>query len=78
MSNLNQILDTDAAVQTVRQAYDALLAEPKPEWTRGTCPECGESVVSNCYYVGGRGYLCVWECWQSLGENPICGYRKVI
>ena len=68
------------AVQSVRQAYDGPTedGQPKPEWTRGECPQCGAAVVANCYYVGGHGYLTVWECWQSLGEAPSCGYRKII
>lgn len=75
----NQILvETNAAVESVRQVYDADLARPRPEWVRGTCPQCGDELVSNCYYVGGQGYLICWECWSSLGENPVCAYRKVI
>ena len=51
---------------------------PDPEWVRGRCPECGDDLVSNLYYVGGRGYLLVWECWGSLGEDPQCRFRKVL
>jgi hypothetical protein len=51
---------------------------PDPEWVRGRCPMCGEDVVSNCYYVGGKGYIIVWECWSSLGEEPTCEYRRVL
>ncbi len=50
---------------------------PDPDWCRGTCPLCGEDVVSNCYYVGGKGYIIVWECWASLGEAPTCDYLRV-
>jgi hypothetical protein len=51
---------------------------PEPEWVRGRCPECGEDVVSNCYYIGGRGYVIRWECWASLGDAPTCDYRRVL
>jgi hypothetical protein len=51
---------------------------PRPEWVRGRCPECGEELVSNLYYVGGRGYLVRWECWASLKENPPCTFYKVL
>ncbi len=69
---------TNGEVESVRQAYDGITAEPKPEWVRGECPQCGQPVVSNMYYVGGRGYLVIWECWHSLGEKPTCTYRKVL
>ena len=51
---------------------------PNEEWVRGRCPECGDDLVSNLYYVGGKGYLLVWECWDSLKENPQCEYRRVL
>ena len=75
---MDTITETNAAVQSVRQAYDGTPDQPKPEWVRGVCPQCAGPVVANAYYVGGRGYLVVFECWHSLGENPTCGYRKVI
>lgn len=57
---------------------EAFGGRPDPQWVRGKCPCCGDDVVSNLYYIGGRGYLLRWECWSSLGENPTCGYFKVI
>jgi hypothetical protein len=51
---------------------------PDPEWVRGKCPSCGALLVSNSYYVGGRGYILVWECWERLGAHPTCEYRRVI
>ena len=51
---------------------------PQPEWIRGRCPECGDDLVSNLYYIGGKGYLLTWECWSSLGDAPKCRYRKVL
>ena len=72
------LLETNAAVESVRQAYDGVSDRPNPEWVRGVCPQCGDDLVSNWYYVGGRGYLLYWECWRSLGANPTCCYRKVI
>jgi hypothetical protein len=51
---------------------------PDPEWVRGKCPVCGDDLVSNLYYVGGKGYLVRWECWASLGESPKCEYSRVL
>ena len=51
---------------------------PDPQWVRGRCPECGDDLVSNLYYIGGKGYLLVWQCWSSLGESPTCRYQKVL
>lgn len=75
---MDTLLETNAAVESVRQAYDGTSGRPRPEWVRGTCPQCGDELVANCYYVGGRGYLITRECWSSLGENPSCAYRKVL
>lgn len=52
---------------------------PDPQWVKpDPCPMCGGEVVSNCYYVGGKGYIILHECWESLPENPTCDFRKVI
>lgn len=51
---------------------------PDPQWIRGRCPECGDDLVSNLYYMGGKGYILTWECWSSLGDTPKCRYRKVL
>ena len=51
---------------------------PDPKWVRGKCPECGDDLVSNLYYIGGKGDLIVWECWGSLNEDPRCTYRRVL
>ena len=75
---MDTILETSQAVESVRQAYNGLPERPKAEWVRGECPACGEPLVGNCYYVGGRGYLIVWQCWASLGPAPTCQYRKVL
>jgi hypothetical protein len=45
---------------------------------RGTCPLCGEDVVSNLYLCEGNGCLLLWECRASLGPNPSCDYRRVL
>lgn len=82
-------LEANPAVETVRQAFDGTSDQPRPEWIRGNCPHCEckgmvTPVVSNCYYIGGRGYLIVWECWLSLldmekdYEDRRCNYRKVL
>ena len=75
---MDTYLETNAAVEAVRQANDGAAIQPRPEWVRGKCPQCGAAVVSNCYYVGGRGYIIAHECWNSLGETPTCTYRKVL
>lgn len=53
---------------------------PDPDWVRGVCHDCGSPVVSNTYYVGGKGYIIQWECWKSLGpmEEQTCDYKRVI
>ena len=74
----NAILETNAVVEHVRVAGGGRADRPRPEWVRGKCPQCGDDLVSNCYYVGGRGYLICWECWSSLTHNPSCTYREVL
>jgi len=75
---MDTILETNAAVESFRQAHDHHNDRPRPEWVRGICPQCGDELVSNCYYVGGRGYLVVWDCWTSLRDSASCTYRKVL
>lgn len=79
-------------MQQVKVVEDALLVgpdpalgegvdaqgRPDPAWTRGKCPVCGDDVVSNLYYIAGRGYLIRWECWSALRERPSCDYRRVL
>lgn len=74
---MNTIMETNAAVEELRETLDGF-GRPKAEWVRGICPQCGQPLVSNCYYIGGRGYLVTWDCWASLGMNPTCRYRKVL
>lgn len=74
---MNTILETNAAVEAVRQAYDGK-SDPDSQWVRGACPVCGQPLVSNCYYIPGKGYLILHQCWASLGENPTCDYQKVL
>ena len=68
---------TDATIERARREYEKP-ERPAPQWVRGKCPLCQDDVVSNCYYVGGRGYLILLECWGSLGAVPTCDYRKVL
>jgi hypothetical protein len=49
---------------------------PDPEWVRAVCPDCSGAVIANYYHVGGRGYVLLWECWEALGEEPVCHYRR--
>lgn len=51
---------------------------PDPEWVKGVCPLCGDDVVHNLYWIGGKGYLNRAECWSSLGSEPKCNYYKVL
>ena len=75
---LGIISETLATAEKVRLAFDGTSDRPSPDWIRGRCPQCGDDLVSNCYYVGGRGYLVCWECWSSINRHPTCGYRKVL
>ena len=72
------ILETSNVVEIIRQGYNEETNEPLEEWIRGVCPQCEGKLVSNVYYVGGKGYICVWECWNSLRAEPTCSYRKVL
>ncbi len=52
--------------------------KPNPAWVRGKCPDCGDAVVSNLYYIGGKGYQLRWECVNSLGESATCEYKRIL
>lgn len=81
MEDMNELIrETNAVVEHVRVAGGGKdrADRPRPEWIRGKCPQCGDDLVSNCYYVGGRGYLIAWECWSSLAQNATCDYREVL
>ena len=72
--------DLDSVVAEDLRAMPArtLTGRTDADWIRGRCPECGDDLVSNMYYVGGQGYLIVWECWGSLSEDPACTYRRLL
>lgn len=72
------LIGEDGHQQQVHPAEKQGSTRPDPEWVRGVCPECGDDLVSNLYYVGGKGYYIRWECWSSLKEKPTCNYRKVL
>jgi hypothetical protein len=57
-----------------KQLQAVKLSDPK--WIRGVCPQCGGGLLSNLYYIEGRGYLMVMECAESLSERPACNYRR--
>jgi hypothetical protein len=69
---------TEALPQTSHRPEMTADGRPKAEWVRGRCPECGEELVSNLYFLGDKGYLLVWECWGSLAESAECDYRRVL
>lgn len=69
-------LEVNVAGEHIRTGKRA--DRPLLTWVRGTCPTCKNPVVANSYYVGGKGYQIVHECWESLGENPTCNYRHVL
>lgn len=71
-------LNDATLVNGVSSEDTATALMPDPEWVRGTCPDCGGPVVSNLYYVGGKGYITRWECWHSLGQGATCNFRKVL
>ena len=73
-----QICNAAETGKALDQAIEAGTDRPRPEWTRGVCPDCGGVVVANSYYIGGRGFLVVHECWNSLPAEPTCTYRKVL
>jgi hypothetical protein len=72
--------ETLAWEASVESAVPEEREPPDPAWVKGRCPVCGGDVVSNTYYVGGRGYFLRLECWNSLGSDrePTCDYRKVL
>lgn len=67
-------------IEQLEQRAERKMERPDPEWVRGECVICGEDLVSNAYYTGGRGYLIFIECWGSLGEpsQRTCDYRRCL
>lgn len=51
---------------------------PDPSFIRGKCPKCGGDLVSNLYYIGGRGYVLRYECWGSLVDPTTCDYKRTL
>jgi hypothetical protein len=72
------VVEDEAAVTEPQKRVCKVGPRPDPSWVRGRCPVCGDELVSNLYYLGGKGYLLRWECWASLGDDPTCSYRKVL
>lgn len=75
---MDEVLVVEKVSRDAHGAAAAHEGRPDPEWVRGRCPECGDDLVSNLYYIGGRGYLIKWQCWSSLSESPTCRYEKVL
>lgn len=62
---------------SVSEAVRAVLS--RDEQVRGSCPMCGEKIVSTCYWIEGKGYAIVWECVGALAKDgPTCDYRRVL
>ncbi len=81
MRDMDNIINLPAdaeAYRLDRSACDNLPDAPKSHWICGECPQCAAPLVANMYYVGGRGFLYVHECWRSLDAAPTCLYRKVL
>ncbi|HVK01963.1 MAG TPA: hypothetical protein VM490_00665 [Armatimonadaceae bacterium] len=77
--------DSDALTETMVECPPVAVdsdGRPDPQWVRGRCPECGDDLVSNMYYVGGKGYIIRWECWSRLtkpeSDPARCAYYKVL
>jgi hypothetical protein len=59
---------------------------PLPEYERGMCPDCGEPIVSSCYYVKGAladkyegglsGYVVRYECYGNVRTPGSCTYKS--
>lgn len=64
--------------QTTSRVRKAPASQPDPALVRGRCPSCGDPLVSQLYYVRGKGYLIRWECWRSQGDSPSCDYQVVL
>ena len=76
---MDTILETNADVEIVRQASNGVTDGRPPEArVHGICPQCGEVLVSNCYYVGGKGYIVEWRCWAGAQNSSACSYRRIL
>ena len=51
---------------------------PDADMIRAACPVCGSDIVSQVFYVQGRGYVIFWICWEFLQEVPSCDYRRAL
>jgi hypothetical protein len=70
--------DFFALARELCQSPSRRTERPDPEWCCGVCPACGSDLVSNAYWLGGTGYVLLWECWESLGpeDERTCDYRQ--
>lgn len=66
--------------ELVSLGFQAGEPEPKPDdiFSRGACPKCGHVLISNLYWVEGKGYLFLWECWNALQPVTTCDYRRTL
>ena len=56
--------------------------QPRPEWVRGVCPQCGGMLIARAVYLRNhlrnrKDTLVLWECWNRLSTVPTCSYRIV-
>lgn len=54
------------------------LERPDPENVRGTCPRCGEELVSFTDKISPHRYQVSYVCWGALALRPTCDYRRVL
>lgn len=44
----------------------------------GTCPRCGDVLVSETEYIAPRGYVARWVCAASRDRNPTCSFWRLL
>jgi hypothetical protein len=79
----NAILETASVIEPSGDRATGVKGDwqPRPEWIRGKCPQCQQPLVSQCLYVGGRGYLILWICVGALygyRKTQECSYKHVL
>lgn len=52
--------------------------DPDPAFLRGRCEKCGLPVISECVYVGAKGYRIMWRCWGAKAVPATCDYERTL